>query len=86
MIQVGVIYYLPHHEVLIPNRQINNKIKNHLRCFCRPQKNGKFERFSVLYHGPITFNDLAGALFRFKMMECNWNYFYQSEITFDSSG
>ncbi|VDM93230.1 unnamed protein product [Onchocerca ochengi] len=63
--EIGVIHYLPHHEVLTPNKattklRIVYDASAHLKEFRSLNE--------VLYRGPVLLLDLAGVLLRFRMM------------------
>ncbi|VDK88083.1 unnamed protein product [Onchocerca ochengi] len=64
--EIGVIHYLTHHEVLIPNKattklRILYDASAHLKRFKRLNE--------ALYRGPIMLPDLVGVLLRFRMMK-----------------
>uniref|UniRef100_A0A1I7VC36 DUF1758 domain-containing protein n=1 Tax=Loa loa TaxID=7209 RepID=A0A1I7VC36_LOALO len=66
MDHVGIIHYLPHHEVITPN-----KATTELRTVydASSHQKGRKELNDVLYRGPIILLDLVGVLLRFRMME-----------------
>ncbi|VDO64742.1 unnamed protein product [Onchocerca flexuosa] len=66
MNQVGMIHYLPHHEVLTPNKS-TTKLRIVYDASAHIKRTKSLN--DVLYRGPITFPDLIGILLRFRTME-----------------
>uniref|UniRef100_A8NPA7 Reverse transcriptase, putative n=1 Tax=Brugia malayi TaxID=6279 RepID=A8NPA7_BRUMA len=66
MDQVGIIHYLPHHEVITPNKA-TTKIR--IVYDASSYQKGEKSLNDVLYQGSITLPDLIGVLLRFRMME-----------------
>ncbi|VDM98272.1 unnamed protein product, partial [Onchocerca ochengi] len=66
MNQVGIIHYLPHHEVLTLNKSMTK-----LRIVYDASAHSKETKSlnDVLYRGPITLTDLIGVLLRFRMIK-----------------
>lgn len=66
MNEVGIIHYLPHHEVITPNKTTTNlRIVYDASAHCKGMKSLN----DVLYRGPITLPDLVGVLLRFRTMK-----------------
>lgn len=66
MNQGGVIYYLPHHEVLTPGKS-TTKLRIVYDASARLKSMKSLN--DVLYRGPITLPDLVDVLLRFRKME-----------------
>ncbi|MCP9260663.1 Pao retrotransposon peptidase family protein [Dirofilaria immitis] len=64
--QDGIIYYLPHHEVVTPN---TSTTKLRIVYDASAHLKGMKSLNDVLYRGPITLPDLAGVLLRFRAMK-----------------
>ncbi|MCP9262279.1 Pao retrotransposon peptidase family protein [Dirofilaria immitis] len=61
--QDGIIHYLPHHEVVTPNKSTT---KLRIVYDASAHLKGMKSLNDVLYRGPITLPDLAGVLLRFR--------------------
>uniref|UniRef100_A0A1I7VP88 DUF1758 domain-containing protein n=1 Tax=Loa loa TaxID=7209 RepID=A0A1I7VP88_LOALO len=64
--EVGVIHYLPHHEVWDPNK---NTTKLRIVYDASAHKKGYKSLNEVLHRGPVMLPDLVGVLLRFRMMK-----------------
>uniref|UniRef100_A0A182EV55 Integrase catalytic domain-containing protein n=2 Tax=Onchocerca ochengi TaxID=42157 RepID=A0A182EV55_ONCOC len=66
MDQVGIIHYLPHHEVVTPSKA-TTKIR--IVYDASSHTRGMKSLNDVIHRGPITLPDLVGILLRFRMMK-----------------
>ncbi|VDN03318.1 unnamed protein product, partial [Onchocerca ochengi] len=66
MDQEGVLHYLPHHEVLTPGKETT---KFQIVYHASAHINGEKSLNNVFYRGPTTLPDLAGVLFRLKLIK-----------------
>ncbi|VDM98802.1 unnamed protein product [Onchocerca ochengi] len=66
MDQVGVIHYLPYHEVVTPTKATTKLRIVYDASF---HTKGMKSLNDILYRGPITLPDLVGILLRFRMMK-----------------
>uniref|UniRef100_A0A1I7W3L0 DUF1758 domain-containing protein n=1 Tax=Loa loa TaxID=7209 RepID=A0A1I7W3L0_LOALO len=64
--EVGVIHYLPHHEVLTLSK---NTTKLRIVCDASAHQKGFKSLNDVLYRGPVMLLDLVGVLLRFRMIK-----------------
>ncbi|MCP9265020.1 Pao retrotransposon peptidase family protein [Dirofilaria immitis] len=64
--QDGIIHYLPHQEVVTPNKSTT---KLRIVYDASAHLKGMKSLNDVLYRGPITLSDLAGVLLRFRAMK-----------------
>uniref|UniRef100_A0A1I7VNN6 Reverse transcriptase domain-containing protein n=1 Tax=Loa loa TaxID=7209 RepID=A0A1I7VNN6_LOALO len=64
--EVGVIHYLPHHEVWNPNK---NTTKLRIVYDASAHQKGYKSLNEVLHRGPVMLPDLVGVLLRFRMMK-----------------
>ncbi|MCP9261969.1 Pao retrotransposon peptidase family protein [Dirofilaria immitis] len=92
--QDGIIHYLPHHEVVTPNKSTT---KVRIVYDASAHLKGMKSLNDVLYRGPITLPDLAGALLRFRAMKnvliadiekafYNWSCYQRKGIAQDFYG
>uniref|UniRef100_A0A1I7V662 DUF1758 domain-containing protein n=1 Tax=Loa loa TaxID=7209 RepID=A0A1I7V662_LOALO len=65
MDKVGIIYYLPHHYVLTPDKDTT---KLRVVYDASTHVKGSKSLNEVLYRGPITVPDIVGILLRFRIM------------------
>ncbi|VDN90187.1 unnamed protein product [Brugia pahangi] len=63
--EVGVIHYLPHHEVLTPSKSTT---KLRIVYDASAHHKGFKSLNEVLYRGPVMLPDLVGVILRFRMM------------------
>ncbi|MCP9263441.1 Pao retrotransposon peptidase family protein [Dirofilaria immitis] len=66
MNHIGIIHYLPHHEVLTPSK-LTTKLT--IVYDASEYLKGMKSLNDVLYRGPITLPDLIGVLLRFRIMK-----------------
>ncbi|VDK81121.1 unnamed protein product [Onchocerca ochengi] len=64
--EIGIIHYLPHHEVLTPSKATK---KLRIVYDASANLNGFKSLNKVLYRGPIMSPDLVGILLRFRTMK-----------------
>ncbi|MCP9257565.1 Zinc knuckle family protein [Dirofilaria immitis] len=92
--QDGIIHYLPHHEVVTPNK---SRTKLRIVYDASAHIKGMKSLNDVLYRGPITLPDLAGVLLRFRAMKnvliadiekafYNWSCYQRKGIAQDFYG
>uniref|UniRef100_A0A1I7VIS7 Reverse transcriptase domain-containing protein n=1 Tax=Loa loa TaxID=7209 RepID=A0A1I7VIS7_LOALO len=64
--EVGVVHYLPHHEVLTPHK---NTTQIRIVYDASAHQRGFKSLNEVLYRGPVILPDLVGVLLRFRAMK-----------------